>query len=367
MKMVTGVQQLIKRPSGPRPPKDHAQDAEEELENSTGHAMYGIENKAMDDKDFTRAVAAIKGDRTSGAGDLARQCLALLAQSGASAPSNLVPELWRILDIRAGELAAIRPSMAPVGNLVARWRDTVGGSDARGGSDLDRLRNVATEAAKRISAESEAATARVAARVCDYMREFLGADRRDRPSNQKSAVLTLSWSGVVAEALTSLHDLEVEVVVAESRPLNEGANLARYLAGHGLTVTLITDAQLSLFAEQVDMALCGADTLFSDGAILNKAGTRLMALAMADANRPLVAACESFKAISTRGQGTEDGAPPLEEMPETELGYGKSTPFDIRNIYFEVTPARLIATWCTEIGIAHAPADLNRLLAKTDF
>lgn len=323
--------------------------------------MYGIGNKAMDDKDFTRAVEAIKDDRNSGAGALARQCLALLAQSGASAPSNSVSELWRILDIRAGELAAARPSMAPVGNLVARWRDSVGDSDARGGSDLDRLRNVATEAAKRISAESEAATARVAARACDYMREFLGADRRDRPSNQKPAVLTLSWSGVVAEALTSLHGLEVEVVVAESRPLNEGANLARYLAEHGLTVTLITDAQLSLFAEQVDMALCGADTLFSDGAILNKVGTRLMALAMADANRPLVAACESFKTISARGQGREDGAPPLEEMPENELGYGKSTPFDIRNIYFEVTPARLIATWCTEIGIAHDSAGLNRL------
>lgn len=150
-------------------------------------------------------------------------------------------------------------------------------------------------------------------------------------------------------------------MVAESRPLNEGADLARYLAEHGLTVTLITDAQLSLFAEQVDMALCGADTLLSDGAILNKAGTRLMALAMADANRPLVAACESFKTISARGQRTEDGTPSLEEMPKNELGYGKSTPFDIRNIYFEVTPVHLIATWCTEIGIAHTPADLHRL------
>ncbi len=65
--------------------------------------MYGIGNKAMDDKDFTRAVAAIKDDRSSGAGALARQCLALLAQSGASAPSNSLFELWRILDIRAGE------------------------------------------------------------------------------------------------------------------------------------------------------------------------------------------------------------------------------------------------------------------------
>jgi translation initiation factor 2B subunit (eIF-2B alpha/beta/delta family) len=48
-------------------------------------------------------------------------------------------------------------------------------------------------------------------------------------------------------------------------------------------------------------------------------------------------------------------------MPENELGYGKSSPFDIRKIYFEVTPARLIATWCTENGIVHDPAGLTRL------
>jgi len=312
----------------------------------------------MDDKNFTRALAAIKDDRTSGAGALARQCLALLAQSSASAPSQSTSELLRIFDIRAAELAAARPSMAAVGNLVARWRDLVGGSDASRGSDLDQLRNVSTEAAKRISAESEAATARVAARACDYMREFLGSDRRDRPSNRKPAVLTLSWSGVVAEALAGLHDLEVEVVVAESRPLNEGADLAQYLAECGLTVTLITDAQLALFAERVDMALCGADTLFTDGAILNKIGTRLMALAMTDAGRPLVTACEGFKIAPARGQGTEDDAPPLEEMPDDELDYGTSRPFKIRNIYFEVTPARLIASWCTENGVAHDPADL---------
>lgn len=315
----------------------------------------------MDDKNFSQAVAAIKDDRASGAGAVARQCLTLLAQSAANTPSKSASELRRILDTRAAELAATRPSMAPVGNLVARWRDLVVGSDARGGYDLDRLRSFAIETAKRIRDESEAATARVAAQACDYMREFLSNDRKERSSNQKPAVLTLSWSGVVAEALTGLHDLDIEVVVAESRPLNEGADLARYLAENGLTVTLITDAQLALFAERVDMALCGADTLFSDGAIINKVGTRLMGLAMTDANRPLIVACESFKTTPARGQGAEEDAFPLEEMPDNELGYGKSPPFDICNIYFEMTPAPLIATWCTENGIAHDPAGLTRI------
>ncbi len=317
----------------------------------------------MDDKNFMRALTAIKDDRASGAGALARQCLTLLAQSAAYAPSRSSSELWHILDVRAVELAAAHPSMAAVGNLVARWRDLVGGSDTSDGSDLERLRNFASETANQISIESETATARVTARAVDYIREFLGTACKERPSNRKPAILTLSWSGVVAETFTSLHDLgvEIEVVVAESRPLNEGAKLARYLAEYGLSVTLITDAQLTLFAGRVDMALCGADALFANGAILNKAGTRLMALAMADVNRPLVVACESFKATSSREQRAEGDTFPLEEMPNIELGYGKSPVFNISNIYFEVIPARLIAIWCTENGVSHDPDDLTCL------
>ena len=312
----------------------------------------------MDDKSFKQAVAAIKDDRASGAGALARQCLALLSQSGAGAPATSASDLRQILDNRAAELVAARPSMAPINNLVGRWTASIGVSEPGVSSDLDGLRTVATEAAKRISAESETATKQAAARASDYMREFLSAEQKDRPPDQKPTVLTLSWSGVVAEALVGLRGFGVEVVVAESRPLNEGADLARHLTEHGLSVTLITDAQLALFAGRVDMALCGADTLFADGAILNKIGTRLMALAMADSRRPLITTCERFKILPALEQGTEDGAAHLEEMPDTELGYGASPPFNIRNVYFEMTPARLITSWCTESEVVHDPADL---------
>ena len=312
----------------------------------------------MDDKSFMQAVAAIRDDRTSGAGALARQCLALLSKSGEKAPAKSASELQNILDSRAAKLVAARPSMAPVGNLVAQWTASVDRFDASSGSGLDRLRTVATETANRIRTESEATTVRVSELVCDYMHKFLESGQKDREPDRKPTVLTLSWSGVVAEALAGLHGLDVDIVVAESRPLNEGADLARYLADRGLSVTLITDAQLALFADRVDMALCGADTLYADGAILNKVGTRLMALAMADADRPVVVACESFKLALADKREPEIDAPPLEEMPGDELGYGPSPSFDIRNIYFEETPARLITCWCTENGVTHDPAGL---------
>jgi hypothetical protein len=47
VKMVAVVQQPIKGPPGPRPPKYHAQDTEEEIENITGHAYRSLRNTTI--------------------------------------------------------------------------------------------------------------------------------------------------------------------------------------------------------------------------------------------------------------------------------------------------------------------------------
>ena len=86
-----------------------------------------------------------------------------------------------------------------------------------------------------------------------------------------------------------------------------------------------------------------------------------MALAMADVGRPLVAACESFKMPLKYPEKADGDEVALEEMSGKELGYGEAAPFEIRNVYFEVTPARFVSAWCTEQGVAHDPAELLRL------
>ena len=47
VKMVTGVKQLIPGPPGPRPPKYHAEDTEEEIGNITGHAYRSLRNTTI--------------------------------------------------------------------------------------------------------------------------------------------------------------------------------------------------------------------------------------------------------------------------------------------------------------------------------
>lgn len=293
----------------------------------------------MDDPAFDAALAEIAADRRSGAGALARRCLDILAACAEEKSSCGTT----VLRARAKRLAAVRPTMAPLGNLIGGWLaalETLDPADPR----------LAAAAARRIARESEAATGLAAGNAAAHLRGILGGVARPR-------VLTLSWSSVVAQALAGLAGSGAEIWVAESRPLNEGARLAEELAGKGLSVTLVTDAQVAWAAREATAGICGADALFADGTVVNKAGTALMALALMDAGRPLVVACESFKLASGDAADWR-----FEEMDAGELGYGDGLPYKVRNVYFEPVAPRHIGAWVTEKGVARAPGDLPRIL-----
>jgi translation initiation factor 2B subunit (eIF-2B alpha/beta/delta family) len=70
--------------------------------------------------------------------------------------------------------------------------------------------------------------------------------------------------------------------------------MARRLAAAGINVTLITDAQAGVFVEQADVVLLGADAVTPDG-VVNKVGSRLLALAAKAAGVPVVAVTECLK------------------------------------------------------------------------
>lgn len=86
----------------------------------------------------------------------------------------------------------------------------------------------------------------------------------------------------------------ISVVVCESRPLCEGVTMAQRLAAAGLQVTLITDAQAGVFVEEADAVLLGADAVTPDG-VVNKVGSRLLALAAKAAGVPMIAVTDSLK------------------------------------------------------------------------
>ncbi|MCB1829760.1 MAG: translation initiation factor eIF-2B [Chromatiaceae bacterium] len=290
----------------------------------------------MDDLAFETALRELRADRVQGASQLARRCLDLLARSAESVPADTRAELIDELLRRCDCLIAARASMAPIENLLTSWKTALTALD---GLPLPAWRSAAAGRARDGIRQSQLAVVKTA----EHTAACIGADK---------CIITHSLSSTVLAVFEKLKARNIRVMVSESRPLNEGVILARQLAEWHIPCQLLTDAQLGLFAAQADLALLGADSLLPDGSLINKAGSYLLALAVHDSGVPLYVCCESFK---RRKEGRAD--PELEEMDASELGAPNLPRVRPRNIYFDITPARLISRWIDETGV-HAAGRL---------
>lgn len=291
----------------------------------------------MDDAKFRREHRqALVDDRVSGASQLARQALESLAEYAGSCAGNDITDARARLLAFAEELQYARPSMAPLYNLVQRWSDQV---ERLRGDDLDAFRRAAAEAAEALCDASITAVVDAAGHAATLLDEH-------------SVVITHSLSSTVLEVFKQIHARQrhpLRAIVSESRPGMEGRDQARALAGIGTAVTYITDAELGLFSGKATLALVGADTVLADGSVVNKVGTYLLAMAARDHGIPFYVCCESFKHVPFHAAGFE-----LDEMPPGELDAPRHANITPRNVFFDITPARLVTGWVTETGIRAA-------------
>lgn len=82
-----------------------------------------------------------------------------------------------------------------------------------------------------------------------------------------ATVLTISKSSSVTAAVNAALDRgqSLNLIVCESRPLCEGASAAAAWAERGAQVTVITEAQIAVFASQADLVVVGADAVTPEG------------------------------------------------------------------------------------------------------
>ncbi len=163
-------------------------------------------------------------------------------------------------------------------------------------------------------------------------------------------VITHSFSSAVFEILRTVRakGMDFRVILTESAPDYEGIALASALEREGIPFEVITDAQLGLFAERATVALVGADNITRDGAIINKAGTYLLALACHEKNVPFYVAAESFKLHPELKSDEVE----ILERPYARQGYR------VRNLLFDVTPWKYVRGIVTELGILVPPREI---------
>lgn len=285
----------------------------------------------MEERHYARKFQEIASDHRHGATELARMALDLLADYARNGKADTTEHVLADLKAKAQELEVLRPSMAPIANLVRRWRETL---DEQADQPLEYAGKAWAAHAEWLIENSREAVAHTAANTCELAKEGM-------------TIMTHSLSSTLVSAFRQMAVIEeLEVIVTESRPQNEGHWLCKVLSELEIPNQLVTDAQMALAMQEADLVLIGADALMPDGSVVNKAGTHLLALAAREYSVPVYVCCETFKQLPP-----ETGSIELEEVDPEELMAPKYPFTRVRNVYFEITPVNLLTGWVNEEGI----------------
>jgi ribose 1,5-bisphosphate isomerase len=103
-----------------------------------------------------------------------------------------------------------------------------------------------------------------------------------------SRVLTHCHSSAVSEILRTAraNGVDFELFLTETRPRYQGRITAREMAEAGIDATMLVDSAVRTFLNRVDIVLVGSDAITSEGNVINKIGTSLIALAAQEARTP---------------------------------------------------------------------------------
>ncbi len=269
----------------------------------------------------------LRADRRHGASFLARRAVEALVEV-AEAPAATSEELLERVTSAGRQLAEARPGIAAVAGAVGRLLAAARAQAHLPPPELRRL----------IEQESEALVAgrrRAAASIAIQLRERL----------EGALVVTHSASATVREAV--LHTPPKRLVCTVSHPVEEGRAFADELRASGLAVELVEDEDAPAELAGASLLLVGADTVFRDGTLCNKIGTRTLAKAAAEQEVPTIVACEVIKLA------------PIESAKAREL------PREVREL-FDLTPPELVHAVVTEEGTVSSD-EVHALVDRTPF
>jgi translation initiation factor 2B subunit (eIF-2B alpha/beta/delta family) len=254
---------------------------------------------------------------------MARRAVEALLEVTAEPASSADELLARLLE--AGrELARARPAMGGIAHALGR---IVASAQTASNLPAEELQRLVAEEADGLIASRDRAAASIAV--------HLG------PMLDDAMVLTHSASATVREAV--IHTPPARVFCTVSAPFEEGRSLAEDLAGEGLEVEVVEDDDVARALETASLVLVGADTVYEDGSIKNKIGTRGLAEAAREVGVRTVVACELLKLVPI---------PPPAEEDEPDMR--------------DTTPPELVEEVVTEEGPT-APEHVKSVIERTPF
>ena len=227
------------------------------------------------------ALRRIGRDRRAGAHELSRAALRALEGARVLRRPASSGELRTFCREVADRLGAVQPAMGVFRRWSEEWREF--GAGERSG---------------RLSAQIDRWLKRWKAQLRNETPALVKVVRDHLPPG--GSVLTISRSASVYRSLAALPRSRRpwEVVVLESRPGGEGRALAHDLRLRGFSVRLVPDREGRAWAGRVVRVLIGADTIYADGSVAHKVGTRSLALAAHRHKVPLVVVSGVSKGVA---------------------------------------------------------------------
>jgi ribose 1,5-bisphosphate isomerase len=264
----------------------------------------------------------LRTDREHGGSWMARRAVEALADV-ANEPAESSDELLERLNAAGRKLATTRRAMGAIAGAVGR---VLAAAQHEAHLAPEELRRLVQEEVQGLVAGRDRAAASIAIQLGEALTD--------------ATVLTHSASATVREAV--LHIPPHRVMCTVSAPFEEGRAFSEDLRSSGLEVELVDDADAEQALLRASLLLVGADTVFRDGAVANKVGTRPLAEAAQQLGVRTVVACEVIKLA------------PI-DAPET-----------IEDEHFDVTPHEYVDEIVTEEG-AYASDDVRTLVDRTPF
>jgi ribose 1,5-bisphosphate isomerase len=275
-----------------------------------------------------------------GAGEIARSAVQALLITAESSRAKIASELYEELNATAKLLLATRPTAVSLPNGIRYVMRRVSTDIMKGGS-AEEIRAGTVKTAEDFIANSLSAVERIGE---------IGAKRiRDG-----DIVLTHCNSTAVTSVLRTawMQGKRFQVYATETRPRFQGRITARELGSVGIPVTMILDDAARLVMNDVEKVLVGADAITANGALVNKIGTSLIALAAHEARVRVFVAAETYKFSPETmiGELIEiEERNPVEIISSSDLAQLPNT--KVRNPAFDVTPPEYIDLIITERGI----------------
>jgi len=180
-------------------------------------------------------------------------------------------------------------------------------------------------------------------------------------------ILTHCHSSAAVAVIARAHEMgKIRLVYStETRPFYQGRITATQLLAKGVPVVQIPDSAVRLIMHEVDQVVVGADTIASNGAVVNKIGTSQIALAAHEARVRVFVAAETYKfsPLTLLGELV-----PIEFREATEIvpeEWIKDHPrVRVLNPSFDVTPPEYIDALVTEIGVIPPQAAMLVLIER---